>query len=461
MANEDVFEMETGPYIPRTHKQYNLLPCKRENGGEVFSYPAELKTVEDLLWEAEGLPDDGRGRRKSLLMPYGYASYKQYLDVLRGFASKYCETNPELADVLKWLIGAIRRMNVKENWSVVRYIGHEYDGEHPGSGLTRGRCYYWPCSEEKPVYEGVIDDDEFTSYLYPCDPESWEIVQDPTGMAARALAGDADTLHSWYPEMALEEGTIDAFAAEIGAVAKRTQPTATFEEGVDDSWSESEADPVNFKCPGCGETIHYSAWTLVNAQRNPELAARLMEGTLFEFTCPSCGYTASLVQPCLFLDPMRRACVYLVVDEQMAQGVAEMFDGTFAGDGPTGEPDAVKRIVFDRHDLRGRAIALAHGLDDRAIELLKIALVGMAKQQGVIPSDDDSSVVRLVGVEGKDLVFDLEHGGGIMTAAMPRGGYDHYADAIARSSLTEEQPYFVGRTWARNAIEVLNDEGML
>ena len=100
---------------------------------------------------------------------------------------------------------AEKRMNVKEDWSVVRYVGHEYDDKPRVFGLTRGRCYYWPCSKERPVYEGVIDDEEFTSYLYPCDAECWEIVLDPTGMAARALAGDADTLHAWYPEMNLEE----------------------------------------------------------------------------------------------------------------------------------------------------------------------------------------------------------------------------------------------------------------
>ena len=96
-------------------------------------------------------------------------------------------------------------MNMKEDWSVVRYVGHEYDNKPRVFGLTRGRCYYWPCSKERPVYEGVIDDEEFTSYLYPCDAECWEIVLDPTGMAARALAGDADTLHAWYPEMNPEE----------------------------------------------------------------------------------------------------------------------------------------------------------------------------------------------------------------------------------------------------------------
>ena len=76
--------------------------------------------------------------------------------------------------------------------------------------LTRGRCYYWPCSRDNPVYEGVIDDEEFTSYLYPCDPASWEPLYDPTGMARRALAKDADTTCAWHLEAAPDEGPVDA-----------------------------------------------------------------------------------------------------------------------------------------------------------------------------------------------------------------------------------------------------------
>ena len=146
-------------------------------------------------------------RRASIEMGAGpgLLSFGEYFAHLQGFVDKYEETAPELADSIRQLIESIKRMNVKEDWSVVRYVGHEYDDKPRVFGLTRGRCYYWPCSKERPVYEGVIDDEEFTSYLYPCDAECWEIVLDPTGMAARALAGDADTLHAWYPEMNLEE----------------------------------------------------------------------------------------------------------------------------------------------------------------------------------------------------------------------------------------------------------------
>jgi len=47
-------------------------------------------------------------------------------------------------------------MNIKENWSVVNYLGETLDG---CMGLTKGRYYYWPCSIETPEYEGVIDDE--------------------------------------------------------------------------------------------------------------------------------------------------------------------------------------------------------------------------------------------------------------------------------------------------------------
>ena len=104
----------------------------------------------------------------------------------------YRESYPEVAEAIESLGTKMKLMNVKEDWSVVRYVGSQFvDDVIPH--LTKGRCYYWPCSRENPVYEGVVDNEEFTSYMYPCDKDSWEILEDPTGMAARALAGDADT----------------------------------------------------------------------------------------------------------------------------------------------------------------------------------------------------------------------------------------------------------------------------
>ncbi len=154
-------------YIPENHRKYGLLPYAVRDGGEVFSYPSEL--VDEI---GKYFPEDID------FIPYGYDSYQEYYDYLDEYKNK---TNDEhvkaLFEKLKYEIG---RHNKKEDWSVCRYLGKDMEMLF---GLTHGKCYYWPCCVDNPVYEGVIDDEEFTSYWYATDPELWEILEDPTGMA--------------------------------------------------------------------------------------------------------------------------------------------------------------------------------------------------------------------------------------------------------------------------------------
>lgn len=200
------FEMKTGPYIPEQHLGYGLLPDLTASGGEVFSYPAELNEIDSMVIECEGDERDERGYRVSQIMPYGFGSYAEYFGLLASLADRYRESYPEVAEAIESLSAKMKQMNVKEDWSVVRFVGSQFDDDAIPH-LTKGRCYYWPCSRENPVYEGVIDNEEFTSYMYPCDKASWVIVEDPTGMAARALAGDADTIGVWKitPDMIVRE----------------------------------------------------------------------------------------------------------------------------------------------------------------------------------------------------------------------------------------------------------------
>jgi hypothetical protein len=81
------------------------------------------------------------------------------------------------------------RMNNKENWSVLRWLGDHFPKGCSVRCVDKGRCYYWPCDIDNPVYQGVIDNEEYTSYWYPTEPEMWEILEDPTGMAYRTIYG--------------------------------------------------------------------------------------------------------------------------------------------------------------------------------------------------------------------------------------------------------------------------------
>lgn len=119
-----------------------------------------------------------------------------------------------------------------------------------------------------------------------------------------------------------------------------------------------------------------------------------------------------------------------------------------------------RHIVRDRHDLSGKVIALEESLDDRAVEILKMAISGSAKMQGNVPADCECTV-NLTGIEDDGLVFHLESDDVSFSAVMPRGGYELYRDAIGRASIASEQPYFVDRAWASHAIDVLDEDGVL
>ena len=163
------------PYIPKEHEKYDLLPYCRKDGGEVFEYSGELLSV------TEGLLGSG-----VTLMPYNYDSYEEYFNMIDSLIEKYSEN----AEILKKLMQSrkmIFKLNQKEEWSILKYIGPNDDA---GLGLTNGKNYYWPCYKDNPVYRGVIDDEEFTAYLYPTEPDLWEILEDPTGMAYRTLYGN-------------------------------------------------------------------------------------------------------------------------------------------------------------------------------------------------------------------------------------------------------------------------------
>lgn len=163
-------------YIPEHHKKYGLLPYCTAHGGEVFEYPCGLlNKIDAHLPQADHLD------------PYGYSSYEEYDSEIDRVMKKYAHRE-DLCALLCRYKSEIYEMNRKEQWSVLRYLGPD-DGRL--FSLTPGRCYYWPSSYSHPVYSGVVDDEEYTSYFHPVDPEFWEILEDPTGMAYETIYGTA------------------------------------------------------------------------------------------------------------------------------------------------------------------------------------------------------------------------------------------------------------------------------
>ena len=162
------------PYIPEKHKKYNLLPFCRKNGYEVFEYPSEL------LFEI----GDINMKLCQTITPYGYKSYKEYYSTLDRLIKRN-RRNKKLSRLLRLFKKEMIRLNNKDLWSVLKYTG-ETNEFH----LTHGRAYYWPCTKEEPYFRGIVDDEEFTNYLYDVygsHSHDWIILDDPTERAYRTL----------------------------------------------------------------------------------------------------------------------------------------------------------------------------------------------------------------------------------------------------------------------------------
>lgn len=160
------------PYIPYEYETYRLLPRSRKEGGEVFEYPCELlDQVNSILPEGEDL------------IPYGYDSIISYCTEMEKWLHHFAE-DKEKYDLINRYYYKVVIQTFPEAWAVVKYVGESVD---EGIGLTKGQFYYCPRPANDRETFGVIDDAEFTSYMYSCDPSLWVLYEDPTGEASITL----------------------------------------------------------------------------------------------------------------------------------------------------------------------------------------------------------------------------------------------------------------------------------
>ena len=163
-------------------------------------------------------------------------------------------------------------------------------------------------------------------------------------------------------------------------------------------------------CPRCGAKGEAPIWDEIDAQQASRDARHVLDETLFEVKCNQCGNASSLDYPLVYHDGERRFLVQYVPDAQaVGQAASVLADTTRAmrsraaraaalADKAT-EEDAeaaaqaalqdeaalagyVLRIVETRNALREKVVILRNGLDDRAVEVLKVTTFNLAAAQG-------------------------------------------------------------------------------
>ena len=131
----------------------------------------------------------------------------------------------------------------------------------------------------------------------------------------------------------------------------------------------SNTEMKKISCPKCNHDNEVKIFKTVNATTDPQFREQLLAGKLFGFRCENCGHIATLRYPVLYNDMKNRFMVYYIPEIEREKITDESLEAEYSDLG-----DVTRRIVGSFNELKEKIHIFESGLDDRAIEIAKIAL---------------------------------------------------------------------------------------
>lgn len=202
---------------------------------------------------------------------------------------------------------------------------------------------------------------------------------------------------------------------------------------------------MTLTCPHCQQESEHEALSHINIDRNPELRSKVQDLSCFRVKCPNCGETVLAVYPCLYHDMVGQFMVWLWPEEEQSAPHAD-FD-PLAG--------YTLRIVDSLNAFREKINILDLGLDDRAVEMMKLLLFMRLKH--------DLDVVEVLFHELDNRTGDFRFvavlsDGVEQYAAMPGSIYQQLRTDIEERLFTSGKNFArIDLQWAGEALEMLRE----
>ena len=172
-------------------------------------------------------------------------------------------------------------------------------------------------------------------------------------------------------------------------------------------------------CTNCGYKHAAEEIQGINVAENPELKARVRDGSLFVWECPCCGQRNLLRFQTLYHDPSRKLMIWLLPDgSRPPEAVAEAIKALHGYS---------LRRVCDPGALVEKVNIFEAGLDDAVMELCKYVTAMEMAQKNPEAADAQFRFVRIEGADN-DIVLAFPMNGGMQAVNI---GFNVYEDARA------------------------------
>jgi predicted RNA-binding Zn-ribbon protein involved in translation (DUF1610 family) len=186
----------------------------------------------------------------------------------------------------------------------------------------------------------------------------------------------------------------------------------------------SHSNPITITCPACGHEQAFTAWQSINVTFDPELKEKLLDRSLVTFHCEECGHTAGVNQGLLYHDMDRRAMIMLGSRPDELESPEPLVQKVQA--------EYSLRLVGSMNELIEKVLLIDADLDDRAVEMFKVALMANIEES----QRGDSPALFFSGIYANDeseeqIEFALINEAGTSAVSVPvEKAYRRYVDEI-------------------------------
>lgn len=210
-------------------------------------------------------------------------------------------------------------------------------------------------------------------------------------------------------------------------------------------------------CPKCGKESDFMVWSSINTVLDPEMYEKVRNGEAFAFRCPDCGHVAGVDYGCLYHQMNDEMMIYYVPNPDAVEEAYNMFrgDNKVAQLLEDVQKNYLYRIVQSKNEFREKLYIFDAGLDDRAIEIIKLFYAQkMQKDNPEIGFDE----IRFESGENDEigLVF-IAGGKPVASCEIGREFYDIIMkEYIAKMPDIREDEIIINWDWA---LSVFRDKG--
>lgn len=198
-------------------------------------------------------------------------------------------------------------------------------------------------------------------------------------------------------------------------------------------------DGTSVHCSNCGNTHTITTFSSINAASQPELKAKVRDGSIFLWECPHCGRRNLLTYKTLYHDPDQKIMIWLTCGDEALQAQVEESWGKIDGLG-----DYTLRFVDDAGSLIEKVKIFDAGLDDIAVEMCKY-VTKMEFCENLQDKEAAAKVkdapFKLLDVNGADneMIFSYPADGQMQMVSVGFNVYEDSAAILSRNPAVREK----------------------